>query len=219
MKTFAWLSIVLALAAGGCDIHIHDTNRVKGSGVSKTEKRSITPFTSVNVSCAGSIQVHSQEQPSLQISGDENIVPLITTEVKDDTLYIRSTQQYEPRDKLEITISTLDLKKFAFVGAGEANLANIKTDQLEIAMSGAGSLTASGEAKAADITLAGAGSVDAKDLHAVNAKVKSTGVGSIDVYATGQLDATASGIGEINYYGSPKVVNRNGTGIGGINQK
>jgi hypothetical protein len=65
---------------------------------------------------------------------------------------------------------------------------------VEIALTGAGSLTASGETKEADITLSGAGSVDAKNLHAVNAKVNSTGVGSVEIYVTGQLDAkTASG--------------------------
>jgi putative autotransporter adhesin-like protein len=217
MKKFGSLIIGLTLAMGGCDFI--DTNRVKGSGVSKTEKRSLGAFTSIDVSCAGSIQVRAHEPPGLEISGDDNIVPLITTEVKSDTLYIRSAQQYAPRDKLQITISAPDLKKFLFNGAGEASLANIKNDQIEIEMSGAGSLSASGETKGVDISLTGAGSVDAKDLHAVTAKVNSTGVGSIDVYATAQLDVTASGIGEVNYYGNPKTVNRNGTGIGGINAR
>lgn len=86
-------------------------------------------------------------------------------------------------------------------------------------MSGAGELLASGETKEADITLSGAGSVDAKNLHAVRAKVNSTGVGSVDIYATEQLDAKASGVGEINYYGSPKNVNRQAVGIGTINER
>jgi hypothetical protein len=78
---------------------------------------------------------------------------------------------------------------------------------MEIALTGAGSLTASGETKEADITLSGAGSVDAKKLHAINAKVNSTGIGSVEIYVTGQLDAKTSGVGEINYYGNPKRVN------------
>ena len=80
-------------------------------------------------------------------------------------------------------------------------------------------MSASGETKEADITLSGAGSVDAKNLHAVDAKVNSTGVGSVDIYATGQLDASAVGVGEINYYGKPKSVNKKAIGIGSINEK
>lgn len=96
---------------------------------------------------------------------------------------------------------------------------NVKNDRVEIVLSGAGSLSASGETKEADITLSGAGSVDAKNLHAVNAKVNSTGVGSVDIYTTGQLDAKVSGVGEINYYGSPKTVNRQSGGMGSINER
>lgn len=44
-------------------------------------------------------------------------------------------------------------------------------------------------------------------------------VGSVDIYATGQLDAKAVGVGEINYYGSPKIVNRKAEGIGAINER
>lgn len=218
MKIIALLDIVLVIGLAGCGLH-GSFNKVKGSGVVKTEKRSVASFDSLDVGCPGTIQVKSQAQGSLEIRGDDNIVPLITTEVKNNTLVIRSTETYSPKDKLEIVISTPDLKKFVFAGAGEANLANIKNDKLEIVMSGAGSVSASGETKDADITLSGAGSVDAKNLHAVDARVNSTGVGSVDIYATGQLDASAVGVGEINYYGKPKSVNKKATGMGSINEK
>jgi Putative auto-transporter adhesin, head GIN domain len=63
------------------------------------------------------------------------------------------------------------------------------------------------------------GSVDAKNLHAVNAKVNSTAVGNVDLSVTGQLDVKASGVGEVNYYGNPKIVNKQAEGIGKINQR
>jgi hypothetical protein len=218
MKILTLLSIALVVGLAGCNL-INTTPKVKGSGISKTEKRSIPPFASLEVNCPSSIQVRFQEQKNLEISGDDNILPLITTEVRNDILYIQSSKEYDPHDKLQIIVSIPNLKRFAFAGAGEAALSNVKNDRLEIILSGAGSLSASGETKEAEITLSGAGSVDAKNLHAVNAKVSSTGVGSVDIYATGQLDAKASGVGEINYYGSPKVVNQQAVGIGAINER
>jgi Putative auto-transporter adhesin, head GIN domain len=218
MKILTSLSIALAVGLAGCNL-ISATDRVKGSGIMKTEKRSLAPFDSLEVSCNGSIQAHTQGQEGLEISGDDNIIPLITTEVNNGILYIRSSKEYNSRDKLVINVSAPDLKKFVFSGAGKANLSNVKNDRVEIALTGAGSLTASGETKEADITLSGAGSVDTKNLHAVNAKVNSTGIGSVEIYVTGQLDAKTSGIGEINYYGSPKIVNRQAGGIGKINER
>jgi len=218
MKILISLPIALVVGLAGCNL-ISTTDRVKGSGIMKTEKRSLAPFDSLEVSCNGSIQAHTQGQEGLEISGDDNIIPLITTEVNNGILYIRSSKEYNSRDKLVIIVSAPDLKKFVFSGAGKANLSNVKNDRVEIALTGAGSLTASGETKEADITLSGAGSVDTKNLHAVNAKVNSTGVGSVEIYVTGQLDAKSSGIGEINYYGSPKIVNRQAGVIGKINER
>jgi hypothetical protein len=218
MKIATLPGICLVILLAGCNL-IHTTPKIKGSGVPKTDKRPVPSFTSIEVKCHGTVQVRLQEAKSLEISGDDNIVPLITTEVRNDTLFIQSTKEYDPHDKLQIVVTAPNLQRFAFGGAGEVELSNIKNDRLEIVMSGAGSLRASGETKDADITLSGAGSVEAKDLHAVNAKVNSTGVGSIDIYATDRLDARTSGIGEINYYGKPKTVNRQAGGIGSINEK
>jgi hypothetical protein len=217
VKILTLFAMGLIIGLAGCNLQYPP--RVKGSGIVKTEKRSLASFDSLDVNCFGSIQVHSQGQESLEISGDDNIVPLITTEVENGTLYIRSSKGYNPHDKLEIIVSTPDLKRFVFDGAGEANLSNIKNDRLEIVLSAVGSLSVSGETKEADITLSGVGSLDAKNLHAVNAKVNSSGVGSVDIYATGQLDVKASGVGEVNYYGNPKILNRQAEGIGTINER
>jgi hypothetical protein len=218
MKILTSLSMALVIGLAGCNLS-SATGGVKGSGITKTEKRSLASFDSLEVSCHGSIQVHTQGQEGLEISGDDNIIPLITTEVNNGILYIRSSKAYNSRDKLVIIVSAPDLKKFIFSGAGEADLSKVNNDRMDITLTGAGSLTASGETKEADITLSGAGSVDAKNLHAVNAKVNSTGVGSVEIYVTGQLDANASGIGEINYYGNPKIVNKQAGGIGRITER
>ena len=218
MKILTLLAVGLVMGSVGCNL-MHTTPKVKGSGTVKSEKRSLAPFTALDANCAGSIQVRSQGQEGFEISGDDNIVPLITTEVKDNTLYIRSSQEYDSKSKLQIVVSIPELKKFVFAGAGEASLSDVKNDRVEIVLSGAVSFKASGETKEVDLTLSGAGEVDAKNLHAVKAKVNSTGVGSVDVYATEQLDARASGVGEINYYGNPKTVNKQAGGIGAINQR
>jgi len=218
MKILTLLSIGLVISLAGCNL-ISNTSNVKGSGNVKTEKRSIASFDSIDANYVGSIQVRSQGQDSLEISGDDNIIPLITTEVKNGTLYIRPTKGYNPQQKLQIIISTPDLKKFVFDGVGKANLSNVNNDRLEIVVNGVGDFSASGETKEADITLSGVGSLDAKNLHTVNAKVNSTGIGNVDIYVTGQLDAKTSGVGEINYYGSPKIVNSQAEWIGQINER
>ena len=217
MKRLILLSIGLVIGLAGCIIV--NPGGVKGSGIAKTEKRALTFFDSLDVNYVGAIEVRSQEQENVQISGDDNIIPFITTEVKNGTLYIRGTKGYSPQQKLQVIVSTPNVKRFVFDGVGEANLSNIKNDRLEIVVNGVGGLSASGETKELDINLSGVGSVDAKNLRAVNVKANSNAVGNVDLYATGKLDVKASGIGEVNYYGNPKIVGKQGEGIGKINQR
>jgi len=217
MKVLILVSGLVVMASVGCNLT--GANKIKGSGVVKSEKRSLAPFTALDVNCAGSVDVRMQEPESLEISGDDNLIPLIITEVKDDTLYIRSIKKYAPREKLRIMISIPDLGKFVFAGAGDASISNIKNNRFEIVLSGAGDVKASGETKEAAITLSGAGDLDARNLLAKSAKANSTGVGSVDVYASEQLEAKSSGVGEINYFGSPKIVKKESSGIGSINER
>jgi len=217
MKRLTLLSIGLVIGLAGCIVS--NSGGVRGSGIAKTEKRSVASFDSLDVKYVGTIAVRSQEQENVQISGDDNIIPFITTEVKNGTLYVRATKGYRPEQKLQIRVSTPNVKRFVFDGVGEANLSNVKNDRIEIDIRGVGSFTASGETKEADITVSGVGSLDAKNLRAVNAKVNSSAVGNADLYVTGQLDVKASGVGEVNYYGNPKIVNKQAEGIGKINKR
>lgn len=209
---------LLLLGLAGCSA-LPGGNKVQGSGVAKTEKRNLAKFTSIEVECHANVNVVSQGQDSFEIGGDDNIVPLITTEVKNNTLYIKSSQSYNPKSRLEIDISVPDVEKFAFTGGGEVTLAKIKNNRLEISITGGGTVKASGETKETTISLTGAGEIDAKDLHAEKAKVTATGAGTVDVYATETLDVNATGVGDINYYGNPKHINKQGAGIGSITQK
>jgi len=68
MKVSALLSIGLLIGLAGCGV-ISSTAKVKGSGIVKTEKRSLASFDSVDVACPGSIQVSSQGLGSLEITG------------------------------------------------------------------------------------------------------------------------------------------------------
>jgi len=184
MKRLTLLSIGLAIALAGC-IVIGSPSNIRGSGVAKTETRTLASFNALDVEYVGEIAVRSQGQESFTISGDDNIIPFITTEVKNGTLFIRGTKGYSPQQKLQIVVSIPDVKRFVFDGVGEANLSNIKNDRLEIVVTGVGNFSASDKTKEVDITLSSVGNVDAKNLRAVNAKVNSNAVGSVALYVTG----------------------------------
>jgi hypothetical protein len=82
-----------------------------------------------------------------------------------------------------------------------------------------GNLKISGDARAFDLEISGAGEVDAKDLRAEKVSVNSSGAAEATVYATEDLYVSASGAGTVNYYGDPKNVSQNVSGGASISRK
>ena len=192
---------------------------VEGSGVRKTEKRELPAFKSIETTGAFDIDVTCQQAASFEIEGDDNILPLITTEVRNGVLRIYNSKSYNTAKAAVVRISVPDLEKISSTGAANFNIANVKNAQLAISSTGAGNIEAAGETKSANITSTGAGKIDAGKLRAERAKVSVTGAAHVDVYATQQLDVTVSGVGQVTYDGNPGVVNKSVSGFGEVKKK
>ena len=115
-----------------------------------------------------------------------------------------------------ILISMPTLKAFHVEGAGLAELNNINGDTIEIGFQGAGRLVAKGRVNQLKLNAQGVGDVDTKALLAQRANVSFEGIGAVKVYASERLDAAVAGMGSLNYYGNPKVVNKRLEGIGSV---
>ena len=79
--TFITLSL---MALSACMI-----GGIHGSGVRKTEKRDLGPFTAIETSGAFEVNVICQKPASFEIEADDNILPLVETEVRGGVLHLR----------------------------------------------------------------------------------------------------------------------------------
>lgn len=219
MKRLFLLSILTVAALASFSACRHLGKGVQGSGVRKTEKRDLGSFTSIQASGAYEMKVTCQQPPSFEIEGDDNILPLIKTEVRDGVLHIHNEKSYNPTTIIMIRIGLADLNRFATDGAGDVSITNVKNDKLSINTTGAAKIKAEGQTKLVDINVPGAAKIDASNLRAERATVMVMGAAQVDVYASQQLDATVSGVGQISYSGNPGVVNKNVTGLGTVNKK
>lgn len=192
---------------------------VQGSGVRKTEKRDLGSFTAIQASGAYEMKVTCQQSASFEIEGDDNILPLIKTEVRDGVLHVHNEKSYNPSTVIVIRIGLADLNRFASNGAGDVSITNVKNDKLSINSTGATKIKAEGQTKFAEITVPGAAKIDASSLRVERAAVTVTGAAQVDVYASQQLDVTVSGVGQVTYSGNPPVVNKNVTGLGTVTKK
>lgn len=218
MKKIIFL-LALSLLLAGCGYMNKMTKGVAGSGVRKGEKRDVAPFTSVDVSGAFEVEIVAGKDRSLELEGDDNILPMVTTEVSNGKLRVSNQTSFSVKRPVHVRITTPDIEELSASGANDVTLSEVKNEKLRIETSGASKIRAAGETKTLDVQMSGASNVDTLDLRAQKVTVDSSGAGHASVYASEELNAEASGASSITYTGDPKVVNRKDSGASSISKK
>jgi len=211
-KNIALLVLVFtAVFLSGC--HHGFMSQVSGSGNRQKQQRDVGAFTSISTEGAFHIEVVAQQGLSLEIEGDDNVLPLVSTEVSGNVLHLKSSKSYSTSQPVIVKIGVPNLEGLTVNGAGKATVTGLKNDHFSLELNGAPYVIVSGETKLVDIDASGAGTIDTYKLRAARAVVDSKGVSKVDVYASEQLDVTVSGPSTVSYAGSPVVIKHiNGPG-------
>ncbi|NYT20443.1 MAG: DUF2807 domain-containing protein [Methanomicrobiales archaeon] len=213
-----------ALLTAGCTT-LPDTC-IEGSGVPASETRDVGDFHSVSLALPASLIVREGHVPGLLIEADDNILPFISTTVKDGVLTITQTRPcVRPTGTIRITTTSPDFRELAILGtgdirsdgilrtpglaakitgAGDLDLA-VETVTLSTTVTGTGNVRLSGTAHEHTITLPGAGSVDAAALQTARTSVEILGSGNAKVNASETLSVKITGAGTVLYAGNPQV--------------
>lgn len=201
---------------------------VTGSGVAKTESRTVDAFLSIESGGAWNVEVTNGDKVSVSVTADDNVVALISTKVKDGKLVISSTESsINTKVPVVVKVAMPMLATVKLSGAGNATITDVKTAKLGLESSGAGNLSFRGtaddvgvkstgagqvvlvgKAKSLAAEANGAGNIDASAFEVATATVKATGAGNVAVNATTSLDVTVTGAGNVVYAGNPKLAKR-----------
>src|SRR5687767_6382006 len=128
MKKILLIAILCSLASG-CHYEI---NSVTGSGVSKVEKRELKPFTSIATDGAFEIDVVCQQPQTLEIEGDDNLLPMVSTEVSNGVLRINNSGSFSTRTPIKIKISVPNIQGITANGAGTIVVSRLKNEKFDI---------------------------------------------------------------------------------------
>lgn len=192
---------------------------VRGSGNVQTEKRNLRDFKSIDAGGMFEIEVVAQKDFSVEVDADDNLLPLIKTEVNGDTLEITTEKRISPKNTIRIRIAAPDIDKLEISGASKVSLANVKNDALKIEASGASKIKVDGETRNLDVELSGASRLDAEGLKAENVSVDGSGASSANVFVTGDLKVDLSGASKVNYTGTPKNLEKSTSGASSVKGK
>jgi hypothetical protein len=214
----------LAFMTAGCIIVINGKS-AQGSGNIITGERKVSEFNKVHLKSSGNVFLTLGEKQTMRIKTDDNILPLIETDVSGQKLTISHGKHYLRPTVFEVFITVNNLEEVAISGSGNVRGKNrfmaeafyteisgsgdmdleVETGRLEAKISGSGSIRLAGKAENYTVSISGSGEVKAFEVQAKNVSVKISGSGDCRVHASESLVAKISGSGDVYYKGRPQI--------------
>lgn len=204
----------------GASIFKFDVNfgGVKGSGHTATDTRPLTDFTSVETGGIFQVEIVAQKDYSVQVEADDNLLPLIKTEVDDGVLRIDTEGHFKTSSPIRIRITAPNIEMIDASGVSNITLSGVKNTELTVKGSGASKVIVSGESTKLIVDVSGATRVNADDLTAETAEIDASGACNISVNVSNEIQSDLSGASKVFYSGSPKL-DTNRSGVSSISRK
>jgi hypothetical protein len=206
---------------------------VNGSGNVKEETRNVGDFSAVGVEQGVSATISVGPRTSVTVSADDNLLPLVRTEVKNGRLMVGLTERHiKSSQGIRVNVTTPELKAvggsggssitvegstgstFEAEGSGGSVITvnKVSAEQIKVATSGGARVSLSGTGKDLKIYMSGGSGVKAMDIPAASVEISGSGGANAEVAASESLEADLSGGAKVRVKGNPakRTVNRSG---------
>jgi T5SS/PEP-CTERM-associated repeat protein len=198
------LMLVVAVLAAGCTI---------GSGSMITETRNVSGFDEIVLLGSGDVIVSVTGTESLEIEAEDNVMPLLTSDVIDGRLELGVTGSITTSRGITYTITAAQLEGVTIRGSGDINGTDIDAISFEAAIEGSGRIDLTGTSDDLTVRIEGSGDFDGRDLVSATGTVTVDGSGAALVNVTDELTVTINGSGDVEFIGDPLVFETiNGSG-------
>jgi hypothetical protein len=187
---------------------------IEGDGIIFSDIRQLPFFKEIDIRGTYRFTIESGKKQTLTIKGDQNILPHITTIVKDRKLFVSNNKSFRTKTPLHLHITVPDIIKVTSNGSSEISINGIRNRTFAVVLTGAGKMSVSGTTKKFVVRLFGSSALNAKDFQSEDVEISTAGANTARVFADKVLDACIKGVGSVVYYGCPSEINKNIAGVG-----
>lgn len=186
MRTKPIFAALLALSMTGCVIVLNDSgDAVKGNGTPASVSRSVASVTGLRIEnrqrADMEVEVNVGGAPQLVIEGDDNLVPLVHTEVYGDTLRIWAEQRMSSSRPLRVRYTAPRLENLESSGSVRTEVQGLLGGPLQVSHTGSGYLELRGQVERLDVRHTGSGQLYADALDSKSATVDMVGSGRVNI--------------------------------------
>jgi hypothetical protein len=176
-----------------------------GSGNVITESRNVNGFNEIAVLGSGEVKVDVNGIESLIVEAEDNIVPLLKTEVRNGRLELSVESSISPSIEVRYTITAVTLDAVSVSGSGDVAATGINAGTFDVEITGSGKVEATGIADRMSLGISRSGCYAGEGLVAAVGTVRVSGSGEAVMYVTDDLDIDVSGSGSVEYIGKPSL--------------
>jgi len=171
-------------------------NNITGTGPVVSKTLNLQSFDRILHHGVADFYITLGSPQSVVLKTHQNIIDVMTIEVKNNTLVVglEENTSIEQADEIRFDITVAELNDIKLIGVGYFELSGDFQDELVI-------------------SLVGVGNINAYDLEVGNCTIVSTGVGDCKVLVRDELDVSILGVGSVYYKGEP-TISQNVTGVG-----
>jgi hypothetical protein len=201
---------------------------IQGSGQPADEKRDVDFFEAVEIQSALFVEVRIDESHSVEIEGDDNLLPVVLTEVDDSTLHVKlpPNTTVRPVNDLRVSVTAPTIRSVEASGASTVGVAELHSDELAFSaidasrmqvikahadeiilnVSGTSELSATGRASNVKVDVSEASRLDAKELVADHVEVNTSDASTARVHGSKSVSGRASGASKVQHVGGADKV-------------
>lgn len=206
------------------DLGVGGLFQTQGSGNAVTQRREVSEFSGVDLQTSTRVEIRQGERDAVEIQADDNVAPLIETEVREHTLHVTDAKRYQSSiARIVVTVRRLDRiaaggvckvtsdaliapsLAIALGGASALQLNKVTAERIAAELGGTSALNMTGIVNDLALQLGGVANVKAGALNARRVTIDGGGAAQAVVTATESLAASLGGAAGVSYYGHPKT--------------
>lgn len=183
-RIYLLLIALFFLPSLACGNFITNYNYTRGSGTIVTQTIDVSDFDRISLESQGNVFIKQGQTESLTIEADDNILPLLETNVIGHELVLstKPNVDIDPSQAVVYTLTVKDLREITLKGSGDFMVDALSTDDLSILVSGSGDVNLEDLlAKGLTIRLSGSGDIFIGDMVVQAVSTDLTGSGEISL--------------------------------------
>lgn len=207
------------------------------------EKKALIGVKRLQIDGVFNLTLTQSDDESIEIEGPSGLIDKLIIDQEGDLLVLKmeETEGFNfnfNKEDLRIRVSLKEFNELDYQGVGNIKTNGVfKVGDLKLLGNGVGNLELELEAKEieADFDMVGniklrgnayqvifknngIGKLDASQLIVENMEVTSSGIGKVEVNCVGDLSLVVDGIGKVSYSGNPRIIKKEVSGIGKVEE-